>query len=61
LGFVCATLNRPVLKSFFLLWLKADFTLVSLTLNRSGPTAGMNVSFIEEEKLQEELCSAAAF
>lgn len=46
---------------FFLLFLKADFTLISLTFNDSRPTTGMNVIFIEEEKLQEELCSAAAF
>ena len=58
---VCTTLNRLVLGSFFLLLLKADFTLISLTLDCSGPTTGMNVIFIEEEKLQEELCSVTAF
>lgn len=60
-GVVCTTLNRLVLKAFFLLLLKAEFTLISLALNYSRPTTGMNVIFIEEEKLREELHSAAAF
>lgn len=60
-GVVRITLSGLVLKSSFLLLQRANFILISLSLNYSRPTAGMNVLFKKEEKLWEELCSTAGF